>query len=100
MFDWNQTTVWLVTTTIFFLLLPVWIKKRSYFIIAGILFFTPTFIFYESLTNYLAIWPLISSIPGYLMMMPDSWLLFVTYVIPAAFAVGIVFYAIAAWRKI
>jgi hypothetical protein len=42
----DDSVVWLLTTLAFFVLIPLWIKRRLYFISAGIMFFSPAFILY------------------------------------------------------
>jgi len=98
--NWNDSIVWLVTTLIFLVLIPVWKRRRVYFIAAGILFFSPVFIIYDGYMSYFSIWPWIVSIPGYIFFWPGSWKLFVFYVLPTNVVVGLVFWGIAMWRKI
>jgi hypothetical protein len=43
--SWDDSSVWLVSTLVFFGLMPLWKKRRAYFISAGILFF-PRHLFY------------------------------------------------------
>jgi len=98
--SWDNTIVWVITSLVFFGLMPVWRRSRSLFIIAGILFFSPVFIIYEGYMSYFSIWPWILSIPGYLFFFPGSGLLFLTYVLPTNLVVGLLFWGIAAWRRI
>ena len=99
MVSWDDSSVWLVSTLVFFGLMPLWKKRRAYFISAGILFFPPAFILYQG-TGYYSIWPWIVSFPGYLLYFSESWLLFLNYVLPTNLIVGFIFWAIAVWRKI
>lgn len=96
---WDQTIAWTLSALIFFALKPVWIKKRRYFITAGILFFTPSVIYYPGITGYYSAWPLIGSLPGYLIVWyeKDLWLF---YVLPPVLVTGLIFWAIAVWKKI
>lgn len=96
----DDSVVWLLTTLVFFVLIPVWIKRRLYFISVGIMFFSPVFIIYDGYMSYFSIWPWILSIPGYLFFFPGSGLLFFTYVLPTNLMVGLIFWRIAAWRGI
>jgi len=47
MVSWDDSSVWLVSTLVFFGLMPLWKKRRAYFISAGILFFSPAFNLYQ-----------------------------------------------------
>lgn len=94
----NDSVVWLLTTLAFFVLIPVWIKRRLYFISAGIMFFSPAFIVYG--IGYYSVWPWVVSFPGYLFYFSESWELFFSYVLPVNMIVGVIFWAIAVWRKI
>ena len=97
--SWDHIIVWTVSTSIFILLKPIWIRKRFYFIALGALFFTPTPIYYANITGHVSLWPLIGSLPRYL----GSWLgfdLWLYYVLPAFLITVLVFWAIAVWKKI
>jgi hypothetical protein len=39
---YDHIIVWAATALVFVMLKQFWIKKRSYFIVTGILFFSPT----------------------------------------------------------
>ena len=97
--SWDQTIAWTLSILIFFGFRRFWTKKRGYFIAAGILLFTPSVIYYPGITGYFSAWPLIGSLPGYLFIWyeADLWLF---YVLPPATVTGLIFWAIAVWRKI
>lgn len=100
MSNFEDFVIWTACSLLFFSLKPFWIANRRLFIAAGILFFTPTVVIYESFMSYFSVWPLIICIPDYLFNISDNSALFINYVIPAASVCGLIFWGIAVWRKI
>ena len=97
--NWDQTILWTLSTLIFFALKPIWIKKRSYFIAAGIIFFTPMLTYYPGITGYYSGWPLIGALPSYLVYW-DEFHRWWCYVVVPGTVIGVVFWGITVWRKI
>ena len=96
--SWDQTIAWALSLLVFVALMPIWKIRRAYFIGSGVMFFSPSFILYG--IGYYSVWPWIFSFPGYISLFPESWELFVFYVLPTNVVVGLVFWGIAIWRKI
>ena len=100
MSDLEDLLVWLLSSGMFFYLRPFWIRKRLYFITAGVLFFTPTVVMYPSIMSYFTVWPLILSIPNYLSDIKAGAPAFIGVVVPTVAVVALIFWGIAIWRKI
>ncbi|MDB2553820.1 hypothetical protein N9X74_00405 [Porticoccaceae bacterium] len=96
---WDQTIAWTVAIVVFVILKPFWIKKRRHFIFTGILFFSPTPIYYSNITGHVSLWPLLGALPAYVTSwaLLDMWLY---YLLPSVIITGLVLWAIAIWRKI
>lgn len=100
MSDLEDLLAWSLCFGLFFCLKPFWIRKRFYFITAGVLFFTPTVVMYQSIMSYFTVWPLILSFPFYLLNIKAGMPAFIGVVVPTAAVVALIFWAIAVWRKI
>ena len=100
MSDLGDLLAWLLCTGMFFCLRPFWIRRRLYFITAGVLFFTPTVVMYPSIMSYFTVWPLILTIPNYLSDIKAGAPAFIGVVVPAGAIVALVFWAVAVWKKI
>ena len=98
--DFEDLLVWMFSTGIYFSLRPFWIRNKHYFITAGVLFFTPSVVVYESIMRQFSIWPLILGIPNYLFNIKLAATYFVGVVVPTGAIVALIFWAIAIWRKI
>ena len=97
--SYDHIIVWAATALVFVMLKQFWIKKRSYFIVTGILFFSPTPIYYSNITGHVSLWPLLDALPAYVTSWAvlDMWLY---YLLPSVIITGLVLWAIAIWRKI
>jgi hypothetical protein len=97
--SWDHTIVWSIATLVVFAFRRVWAKKWYYFVVAGIIFFTPMFTYYPGVTGYYSVWPLIGALPMYLVYWDELHRWWGYVVIPGS-VVGTIFWAIAVWRKI
>ena len=95
----DEAIIWSASTLLFFALWPIWTRSRYYFVAAGIMFFTPMLTFHPDFMGYYSFWPLIGALPVFLQDWDelDRWW---SYIVVPGSVVGIIFWAIAVWRKI
>ena len=98
--SWDHIIAWTVSSSIFILLRPIWIRRRLYFIALGALFFTPTVVIYSNIMSYFTVWPLILAIPNYLSDIKAGAPAFIGIVVPTGAVVALIFWGIAVSRKI
>ena len=95
----DEIIIWSASTLLFFALRPIWARSRNYFVAAGIIFFTPMLTYHPYFMDYYSFWPLIGALPVFLQDWDDldSWW---NYIVLPGSVVGLIFWAIAVWRKI
>ncbi|MEM8682946.1 MAG: hypothetical protein AAGF72_05910 [Pseudomonadota bacterium] len=79
---------WTIPLVVCYFAWPVLRRKRVYMVAAAILCLTPMLVHYKGMGSFITVWPLILSLPAYLMLLPQSLKGLLYMGLPSAVLIG------------
>ena len=85
----RDVIAWLVPIGICTVAWPQLRRRRGAIVAAAILCLTPALVHYDGMSSFITVWPLVLSIPAYIILLPESLLGVLYMILPIGTFIGI-----------